>query len=570
VNGDSRPRRGWVRLILAWAITFGALPYLWGRTLILSMMVGQPAWPWAGLLAAVIAVVMVLTWTTRPPGRGIGLLLGWLAANVLLLTLFAVPQMPLWQLLGVFVPSTVWVVWLAWLGAWPLSWPARLVLLALWLALGVVGPMRLAVPGLTGDRGVIFAWRTPRDAPLTVATAPTGERIELTPTPDDFAQFLGPRRLAVLPNVKIAGDWTASPPRELWRRRVGEGWSAFAVVGGYAFTQEQRGEQECVTCYRLRDGEPVWVHADTARIDGLGGPGPRATPTVDGGKVYAVGATGLLNCLDGATGQRLWSVNILADHGAGNIEHGVCASPLVDGERVIVCPTGEGGPSLAAYHRDTGRKLWSAGTDQASYGSPLFAELGGVRQILLATSEGVAGHDAADGRPLWRFEWTNHVQVNCGQPLAHAGRPDGVLFATGYSMGAVLFTVDRSKDGAWSAEQVWGNRNLKATFTTPVLYDGFVYGLDDGILTCLDPKTGQRRWKDGRYGHGQVLLAGDRLIVQTEGGPVVLVEPSSEGLKERGRIEALSSKTWCLPVLVGRLLLLRNDREAVCYELPAP
>jgi outer membrane protein assembly factor BamB len=372
----------------------------------------------------------------------------------------------------------------------------------------------------------------------------------------------------VLPEAKIAGDWFATPPRELWRRPVGAGWSGFAVVGDYAFTQEQRDDQECVTCYRLKDGEPVWTHTDKARYDGIGGPGPRATPAVADGRVYAVGATGILNCLDATTGEVQWSNDVQADNGAARVEHGVCASPLVDGDRVIVCPTGIGGPSLVAYHRLTGARLWQAGTERASYASPLIAEFDGVRQILLATNAGVTGHAAADGRVLWSFEWTNGERINAAQPISHAGRPNGVVLATGYGAGAALFDLVHTGD-TWTAEgPVWKSLNMKAKFTTPVLHEGHLYGLDDGILSCVDTATGKRRWKEGRYGHGQILLAGDRLIVQTEGGPVVLVEPSAERLIERGRLDGLTDKTWNNPALAGRYLLVRNDREAVCYELP--
>jgi outer membrane protein assembly factor BamB len=567
---DAHPRGFfmWARVVVAWAVTFGALPYLWGRTLVFSMLLGRPDLRFVGLMAGVVAGLMALTWGTRPPGRGWGVLLGWLIANAVLVGLFAVPEMPLWQLMAVFVPSTVWVVWLAWLGVWPLPWPGRLGLLAVWLVLGVLGPTLFTARGLTGDRRAAFAWRAPPDAPLAADTATAAERIDLTPTPDDYSEYLGPLRLGLLPSARIAGNWTDRPPRELWRRRVGEGWGSFAVVNGYAFTQEQRGEQECVACYRVSDGAPVWVHADAARYDGIGGPGPRATPAVADGRVYAVGATGLLNCLDGTTGRPVWSVNILEDNGASTIEHGVCASPLVDGERVIVCPTGGGGPSLVAYHRDDGRRLWAAGTDRASYSSPLIAEIAGVRQILLATSAGVTGHDASDGRVLWGFEWMNNQGINCGQPIPHARGLNTVLVATGYGKGAALFRVTRDPDGSWFTDPVWDSLSLKPTFTTPVLHGGFIYGLDDGILACVDLPTGRRRWKDGRYGHGQVLLAGERLIVQAENGAVVLVGPSPRGLRERGRIEALKGKTWNNPALAGRYLLVRNDREAACFELP--
>jgi outer membrane protein assembly factor BamB len=567
-------RFAWVRLLLAWAVTFAVLPYGYGRFLVFALQ-GAVDKRLAAIVAATVAGLLVLTWKLRPPLKGVGLLVAWAAVLGGLLVWSAAPQMPLWQLAAVFIPATVWVVWLAWLGAWPLRWPARLGMLAVWMGLGVLAPLVVRVEGMagettTGSPRLVFAWRTPRpkefDAPAAAA------RADVTPTPDDFPRFLGPDANGVLPNARVSGDWKSAPPREVWRRPVGSGWGGFVVVGGAAITQEQRGDGECVTCYRLADGEPVWVHADAARFAGMGGVGPCATPAVAGGKVYAVGGTGLLNCLDAATGRRLWSVNILEDNGADLATHGVCGSPLVDGDRVLVCPTGRGGPSLAAYHKDTGSKLWATGTDRASYASPMIADLGGVRQVLLATAVGVTGHDTADGRVLWRFEWANSERINAAQPIPNAGGPGQVLISTGYGKGAALFPVHGGPGTAeWEAgEAVWTSLSMKTKFTTPVLYDGHVYGLDDGILACIDPATGRRKWKDGRYGHGQILLAGDRLMVQAESGAVILVEPSPQRLIERGRIAALSSKTWNNPALAGRYLLVRNDREAACYELPPP
>jgi outer membrane protein assembly factor BamB len=556
-------------LLLTWGITFGILPYLWGRTLITSLLSRRIAVEWAVPTAGAVVLLMALTWGRRGPHRGVGIFVFWLVANGILFGLFSAPAMPMWQLLAVEVPSTIWVVWLAWLGAWPLRWPVRLGLLGVWAVLGVLGPILIRVDGLTGDTEnasakLAYSWRDFRRVEFAIAT----NRADVNSTPDDFPRYIGPDANGILSNVKIAGDWSASPPRVIWKRSVGEGWSGFIVVGNYAFTQEQRGLNECVCCYRLDTGEPVWVHEDETRYDGLGGSGPRATPAFADGRLYAMGATGILNCVDPADGHVLWSVNILVDNSAVNDFHGTCASPLVDGDRVLICPTGENGPSLVAYHAVTGKKLWAAGTDRASYSSPMIATLGGVRQILLATKVGVTGHDAATGKVLWSAEWSNTEGINAGQPVVGAAGPDTVLLSCSYGKGAALFRVTKSGD-AWSVDQIWGNINLKAKFSTPVLYRGFVYGLDDGILVCIDPKTGKRRWKDGRYGHGQILLAGDRLIVQTEAGAVVLVEPSPEGLREHGRVNAISGKTWNTIALAGRKLLVRNDHDAACLELPS-
>jgi outer membrane protein assembly factor BamB len=277
---------------------------------------------------------------------------------------------------------------------------------------------------------------------------------------------------------------------------------------------------------------------------------------------------GLLNCLEAATGRRLWSAAIQENKRGETLTYGVCSSPLVTQNLVLVSPTGADGISLAAYDRKTGARLWQTTRAQASYSSPLLTRLGGMEQVLLHDSEGVTSFDPAQGQVLWHFPWANEKKNHASQPIPNAGAPDRVLISTGYNKGSALFQVERKEKEGWSVHTLWTSREMRTKFTTAVIYLGHVYGLDDGILACMDLESGRRRWKDGRYGHGQVLLAGDLLLIQTEGGPVVLVKPSPQGLMELGRISALSTKTWNNPALAGRLLLLRNNREAVCFELP--
>jgi outer membrane protein assembly factor BamB len=558
-------------------LTLALLPYAWGRVFVIALMVDRPEWLFLGLLIAGILLIILLSYHLAPAFDkrswhrrfGWAMASAWMMLNGVLVAISSGDLLPRLLVLVLFLPATLWVPWAAWMCYRPLRWSARLGILALLVAIGVECPLLLRVEGLTGDARVNFAWRyaRPSERPVEVPAGTTADLLH--PTAHDYPQFLGPLRQAILPEAHLARDWKNHPPRERWRHAVGAGWSSFAIVGDFAITQEQRAAEECVVCYRVSDGSPVWLHADPVRFDSsMGGPGPRATPTIADGRVYTVGATGLLNCLDGATGQAIWSVDILKDNGAENLAHGVCASPLVLDNRVIVCPTGNKGPSLVAYDRDTGQRLWQQGKDQASYVSPLVAELVGVHQILLGTAVGVTGHDAKTGAVLWSFPWTNSTQVNCAEPIPNADGPGQVFFSSGYGKGCVLLRVAPATDGSWSATPIWESRAMKTKFTTPVIHNGFVYGLDDGILECVDLKTGKSRWKEGRYQHGQILLAGDLLLVQAENGTVVLVEPMPEGLHELGRIRALSSKTWNHPALAGRFLLVRNDQEAACYELP--
>jgi outer membrane protein assembly factor BamB len=562
------------RLLVAWGLTLAVLMYASGRSLVMWMLAGGPEWPSLGLLAAGLAGVLLLTAAPSRPTRArrllaAGVLTSWLLADGTLIWLFSGTLIPKAVVALLFVVSGLWVVWLAWLRYWPLPWRTRLIVLGCSVAAAPAFPLFLRIDGLTGDAAINVTWRGPAARDEMSAANPGGTARLAAVGPDDFPEYLGPGRLGVLPRAHFGRDWEARPPRLLWRRQVGAGWGGFAVVGDYALTQEQRGPDECVVCYHVPDGAEVWVHADRVRFESsMGGPGPRATPTVAGGRVYTVGAAGLLNCLDGETGRALWSLNILEDNGAGNLDHGVCGSPLVVDDLVIVSPTGADGISLAAYDRTTHKRRWRGGRDRASYNSPLLTELAGARQVLVYNEAGVAGHDLASGGVLWSFPWTNSQHVNCSEPIPNAGGPGQVYVSTGYGKGSALCRVTGSPGGKWSAEAVWQTRQMQAKFTTPVVHGGHVYGLDDGILACQDLATGRRLWKDGRYGHGQVLLAGGLLLVQAEDGDVVAVEPVPEGLHELGRLAALPGRTWNTLALAGRRLLVRNDREAVCYELP--
>ncbi|HJT34298.1 MAG TPA: PQQ-binding-like beta-propeller repeat protein [Pirellulales bacterium] len=366
--------------------------------------------------------------------------------------------------------------------------------------------------------------------------------------------------------MRLARDWSARPPRLIWRVSIGQGWGGFAVADGLAFTQEQRGDLEAVVCYELATGRQRWIHTDAVCFRSpTAGDGPRATPAIGGADVYTLGATGILNCLDVRTGRRRWSVDVLADNRAGNLFHGLSGSPLVVGEAVLVSAGGAHGRSLAAYDRRTGSRLWSGGDDAAGYGSPLLCRVAGQRQIVILNRPGLTAHDPRTGKVLWSFPWSNVQETNCSQPVPLG--VDRVLVSTGYGKGSGLLAVRRTND-QWSAEAIWTSPGLKCKFCSAVVRAGFAYGLDDGVLACLDLVDGRRRWRAGRYGHGQLLLVDDLLLIQAESGEVVLVKATPDEHRELARFAALEGKTWNYPALAGTLLLVRNDHEAACYELP--
>ena len=456
----------------------------------------------------------------------------------------------------------------------------RLVGLAIVILCGLALKGTLRVDGTINGTGLPrLVWRGSHSD----ATPPTASPAETARNPvqgaalpglEDSAQFLGPDRTGVLPIARFSTNWNTQAPRELWRRPIGLGWSSFAVVGGRAWTQEQVGDDERVTCLDIATGQTLWSHSERTRFsEWQGGDGPRATPTVQDGRVYAMGGTGILLCLDAATGRLVWRRSVLEENGLSNLIWGTSSSPLIiDGLTVITGGRGSGAV-LYAYRSSDGSPAWKSGEGDASYASPILATLAGRRVILSNNATSLTAHDPTTGRILFDHAWGGSKWPKASQPVVLPG--DRVFVSGGYGMGCQIIQVktgeagsDRAT-GALKTETAWKGITMKTQFNSPGLRNGYVYGLDDGLLACVDATTGRRIWKDGRFGSGQTLIVGDTVVVQNENGTVHACAASPDGFRELGQIAALSSKTWNQPAVAGRYLLVRNDREAVCWELPA-
>ena len=431
-------------------------------------------------------------------------------------------------------------------------------------AVAALGLLLLEVKGVDGNLVPIVGWRWSGDRSFEASRSSVADVTE--PGPDDYPQFYGPARAATLPGPALARDWETQPPRELWRRDVGEGWSSFAVVGSAALTQELRGDDEVVVRYDLRTGEQIWVHSDKAPFNTtVGGSGPRATPTVADGRVFSLGATGVLNCLELDNGERVWTRNVLEDHGARQPDWGMASSPLVVGDHVVV-HLGKGGSGLAAYDRRSGELAWVSGQDSGTYSSPILVRLLDRELILIVNRDSMTGHDPITGEIVLDASWPNPAGgERITMPLVVSD--DRVMVSAGYGAGSRLFGL-KSESGQWTSEPIWDSSRLKSKFAPMVTREGIVYGLDDGVLVALDPQTGERNWKRGRYGHGQMILVDDLLLILGERGDLFLVEANPAEHRELSRLSALHGKTWNPPALSGNLLLVRNNQEAVCYELP--
>lgn len=562
---------------------------LWPALVIIAIMLGMifiPGWITPGTYVAFMSMFYA-------PFVGGGLLLIWwlffsrapwldrilvpvvaVAVGIAMIQV-ADKTMPFGLLLyGVPTICTVWVAWLAITRG--MVWPTRRIglLTVLLLAWGYFGLIRL--DGIQGDMKSAISWRwepTAEDVFLaTKKSDPVGgvkidletSAEEITLAAGDWPEFRGTLRDGVLDEVSINVDWS-SAPKLLWQQRVGPGWGSVAVIGERLFTQEQRGQNEVVVCYSVKDGSELWVHSDPSRFEEVvAGAGPRATPTFHNSRIYALGANGSLNCLQAATGEKLWSAETAKVAEAKIPQWGFSGSPLVVGDLVIVLLGNPEGSAMLAYDAATGEQRWTAGPGNHTYSSPHLATIDGVDQILSMTDAGLTSVDPATGEVLWNYEWPMKDAFRVLQPLVI---DDTVLIGSNME-GSKLIRVTHEA-GKWTTAEVWKTNDIKPNFNDFVLLDGNLYGFDANVLSCIDFETGKRKWKRGRYGFGQVLLlkAQKLLLVQAESGEVALVEANPAEFIERGRFPALNGKTWNHPVVAHGKLFVRNAEEMACYDV---
>jgi outer membrane protein assembly factor BamB len=485
---------------------------------------------------------------------------------------------------GVLIFAVPWLftLWAACLllSAWFFP-AARKPVLLIAVLLPWVASALIRSEGLDGDLVADMRWRwsAPKDAAFLAERAKRLEKTSLNVPkeseapalalkPGDWPLFRGPTRNGEVANLKIGTDWNQSPPKLVWKKRVGPAWSSMIIVDGKLFTQEQHDKDEALICCDAATGDELWTHEDKGVQfwDGQAGAGPRATPTFVDGLLYTFGGTGVLNCLDAATGKVKWSRDVIHDTGAPAPIWGYSSSPLVVDGKVIVFAGGKDDHGLVAYDAATGEPAWHAATGPISYSSAQLASINGHPQILFLSDDGVVSVEPDTGKVCWKYDAPGHGMWRAVQPTPVNEKY--VLFGS-EDLGLVSLDLAQ-KDQAWTAEQHWTSHDLKPAYNDVVVQDGYIYGLDASILACVDVETGKRKWKGGRYGHGQVLLLPDQrlLLVTSEKGEVALVRADPEKYEELARFQAIEGKTWNHPAIAQGRLYVRNDVEMACYQLP--
>lgn len=451
------------------------------------------------------------------------------------------------------------VLCLFWLvGFSRLTWRVKFISLGIFFIIILSFAFQFRFNGFSGDLVPKFEWRWQSQSINNIGISVAQEISEKPHT--QFPQFLGPNRNAVITTIELNTDWNNHPPELVWKQPIGDGWGSFAVVGTSAITQEQEDEWEKVVCYDLFTGKEKWSHRDKARYyTSLGRLGPRATPTIDGEYVYTLGSTGIMNCLKFETGEQIWTKNIFDENNADKPPWGISCSPLVYGELVIVSAGG-----AVAYHKDTGDIAWKGHRHRSGYSSPTLLNFAGTEQVVIFDNGLVTSHNPKTGKLHWKQEWPS---AECAaQPTPLNG--DKLLISSAYGVGSKLFQISKSNlSDVFDVNLLWETIQFKVKFSTIIDYQGNLYGLDDGIFACISAVDGKRRWKRGRYGHGQTLLISDILLVVTEDGELILLEPNPDKHNELARFQAITGQTWNNPALVDNYLLIRNSREAACFRL---
>ena len=557
-----------------------------------------------GIIAGLIGLVLVVLWwlffSRAPWPERIGALV-LMAAAVALTTLVLDPSISTGMMGRMFyayaVPSTLTIAFVIWAAATRrLTGTLRWITMAAAIAIGCGVWTLVRSEGVRGA-GAEITWRWTPTAeqrllaqtsaepvpvpppPVAAAPPPTAAPVpekanpgatpaapsaDPTPVAAEWPGFRGPERNSVMTGVRIGTDWSTTPPKELWRKPVGPGWSSFAVAGDRIYTQEQRGEEELVSAYGLTTGAPIWRHREAARFwESNAGAGPRATPTLSGGRIYAFGATGILSAIDASTGARIWSTNVAADTGKKIPIWGFSSSPVIVQDLVVVAAAGQ----LAAYDRAAGKPRWKGPNGGGGYSSPHLMTIAGVEQIVFMSGAGAIGVNPADGKTLWVHKWE-------GTPIVQPAMLDnGDLLITSADMmgGMSMRRLSVLPQGStWNVQERWDSRSLKPYFNDFVVHKGHAYGFDGSILACIELEGGERKWKGGRYGQGQfVLLAEqDLLVVLSEDGEVALVSATPDAHHELAKFKAIEGKTWNHPVVVRDILLVRNGEEMAAFRLP--
>ncbi len=381
----------------------------------------------------------------------------------------------------------------------------------------------------------------------------------------DWPQWLGPYGTGVSLETGLVDSFPEKGPYILWRQALGSGFSSMVSAGTRVYTMYGRDEEYAI-CLDGKTGKVIW-RRQTGRLfmDSQGGDGPRATPAVDGSRLFVLGAFGDAYALDRMTGEVLWRRNLVEDFKGNLPMWGYGASPKVAGSLLLLATGSDREPSLIALDKSNGKLVWATGTGRMGYATPITFQARAHRQVMFFTGSGLEAVDLEKGRALWHYPWKTPWQVNAATPLFIP--PDMVFITSSYGMGGALVRIPGK---GTSGETVWKEKTLGSVFGTPLFYQGNLYGFDQAVLKCLDIRNGQVLWQRKGLGQGTLIGADGKLIILGEQGQLVIARADSKGYEGLASAQVMSGKCWTAPALAGGRLFLRNERSILAIDLKSP
>jgi outer membrane protein assembly factor BamB len=502
-----------------------------------------------------------VAWFDRLAGTGLAFVALFVTSQLIDQSIVRANMGLMFWLFSIPVLSLVFIAWAIITRSFSLRIRRVTMTIAILLACGTW--ICLRTNGMNGDGRQFFDWRwasTFEDRVMADKETPgsAANKTDSAAVNAFWPGFRGPERDGIARGIRIRTSWS-KPPEELWRKDVGPGCGSFAVMGDHIFTQEQRGENEAVTCYELKTGRLVWIHNDKARFyEPHAGAGPRSTPALSGNRVITLGATGILNVLDAGSGNSVWTRNAVTDTGEKIPVWGICGSPLVYKGLVIVSVSGR----LAAYNMEDGKPAWTGDDGGECYTSPQLFSIAGKEQVVFMSDSGAVSVDPASGKKLWDYRWKCE-----GRILQAAMIDDGIFMLTKENSGLKKLAVTNT-DSTWVVKEIWDSPEVKAYFNDFTINKGFAYGYDGPTMTCTDLQTGKTMWRGARYRGFHILFPEqNEIVILTEKGEIAVVKADPSRFTELIRFRALNGRTWNHPAISENTLLVRNDREMAAYRI---
>ena len=380
----------------------------------------------------------------------------------------------------------------------------------------------------------------------------------------EWPQWRGPNRDGISQESGLLKSWPEGGPKVLWRIPVGEGFSGISVSSGRAYTMFAEGDDEFVVCLDASNGKEIWRLRSGSKFKEGHGNGPRSTPTVDGDRVFALGAKGRLYALDVRSGEKMWEHDFVKEFGSHVPPWGFSTSPLVEGDLLLVEVGGDPGKSVVAFDKKNGRVVWTSHTDKPAYSSPIAITSNEIRQIVFLTSKTLLSVSPKDGQVYWTYPWLVHDGINVATPIFVP--EDKIFISASYDHGAVLLKM-KAADDTMGVEEIWRSRVMKNHFNSSVLHRNYLYGFDNAILKCIEASTGEEQWAWRGFGKGSLTLADGHLIILGEKGKLALAEASTEADREKSSAQVLEGRCWTVPTLADGKLYVRNQEEMVCLNM---